>query len=78
MPPPGSTVPARLTVIVRDLVWDFAYAPIAVGIGFAAETGEAATMEDLRGSLQSAWILGSWWTAAASAAIDNVSLELAR
>ncbi|MGZ5827993.1 MAG: hydrogenase 4 subunit B [Xanthobacteraceae bacterium] len=37
MPPPGSTAPARLTVVVRDLIWDFAYAPIAVGIGFAAE-----------------------------------------
>jgi hypothetical protein len=37
MPPPGSVTPARLTVELRDLVWDALYAPIAVGIAFAAE-----------------------------------------
>jgi NADH:ubiquinone oxidoreductase subunit 5 (subunit L)/multisubunit Na+/H+ antiporter MnhA subunit len=37
MPPPGSTAPARLTVVVRDLIWDFAYAPIAAGINLAAD-----------------------------------------
>ncbi len=37
MPPPGDTRPARLTVELRDLVWDSLYAPIAVGIGFAAD-----------------------------------------
>jgi formate hydrogenlyase subunit 3/multisubunit Na+/H+ antiporter MnhD subunit len=37
MPPPGSTKPARLTVELRDLIWDWAYAPIAVGVAFAAE-----------------------------------------
>jgi formate hydrogenlyase subunit 3/multisubunit Na+/H+ antiporter MnhD subunit len=34
MPPPGSAAPARLTVEVRDLIWDALYAPIAFGIGF--------------------------------------------
>ena len=29
MPPPGDTRPARLTVELRDLVWDALYAPIA-------------------------------------------------
>ncbi len=37
MPPPGSTEPARLTVQVRDLIWERLYAPIAVGVAFAAE-----------------------------------------
>ena len=37
MPPPGSTLPARLTVELRDLIWDAAYAPVAAGIGYATE-----------------------------------------
>ena len=37
MPPPGATTPARLTVQIRDLIWDGAYAPIAAGIAFAAD-----------------------------------------
>ncbi len=37
MPPPGDTRPARLTVELRDLVWDVLYAPIAGGVGFAAD-----------------------------------------
>jgi formate hydrogenlyase subunit 3/multisubunit Na+/H+ antiporter MnhD subunit len=37
MPPPGSTAPARLTVELRDLIWDFAYAPIAGFVGIAAD-----------------------------------------
>jgi formate hydrogenlyase subunit 3/multisubunit Na+/H+ antiporter MnhD subunit len=37
MPPPGSMAPARLTVQVRDLIWDFAYAPIAAGVTLAAD-----------------------------------------
>ena len=37
MPAPGSTLPARLTVELRDLIWDAAYAPVAVGIGYATE-----------------------------------------
>jgi len=37
MPPPGSTASARLTVEVRDLIWNALYAPIAVGIAFGAE-----------------------------------------
>lgn len=37
MPPPGSTKPARLTVKMRDPVWDTLYAPIAGFIAFAGE-----------------------------------------
>jgi len=37
MPPPGDTAPARLTVTVRDLIWDTLYAPLADGIGVAAD-----------------------------------------
>ena len=37
MPPPGATTPARLTVELRDLIWDAAYALIAGFIGYAAD-----------------------------------------
>jgi NADH:ubiquinone oxidoreductase subunit 5 (subunit L)/multisubunit Na+/H+ antiporter MnhA subunit len=37
MPPPGSLEPARLTVVMRDLVWDGIYAPVAGIVGFVAE-----------------------------------------
>lgn len=37
MPPPGSTAPARITVEIRDPVWDYFYAPLAGGISFVAE-----------------------------------------
>jgi NADH:ubiquinone oxidoreductase subunit 5 (subunit L)/multisubunit Na+/H+ antiporter MnhA subunit len=37
LPPPGQTRPARLSVQLRDLVWDMLYAPIAVGVGLAAD-----------------------------------------
>ncbi|MDE2377697.1 hydrogenase 4 subunit B [Bradyrhizobium sp.] len=37
MPPPSSPRPARLTVVVRDLIWEALYAPIATVIGWATE-----------------------------------------
>jgi hypothetical protein len=37
MPPPGDIRPARLTVELRDLVWDMLYAPLAAGVGRAAD-----------------------------------------
>ena len=37
MPPPGSLAPAKLTVVMRDLIWDVAYAPIAGFVGYAAD-----------------------------------------
>jgi hydrogenase-4 component B len=37
MPPPGDRRPARITVVVRDLVWDTMYLPIAGGVGVAAD-----------------------------------------
>jgi formate hydrogenlyase subunit 3/multisubunit Na+/H+ antiporter MnhD subunit len=37
MPSPGDASPARLTVELRDLIWDALYAPVAGGVAFAAE-----------------------------------------
>ena len=36
MPAPGDLRPARLTVETRDLAWDWLYAPISMGVGYAA------------------------------------------
>jgi NADH:ubiquinone oxidoreductase subunit 5 (subunit L)/multisubunit Na+/H+ antiporter MnhA subunit len=37
MPPPGAITPARLTVELRDLIWDAAYEPIATFVNYATE-----------------------------------------
>jgi hypothetical protein len=37
MPPPGDARPARLTVTLRDLVWDTIYARVDDVVWFAAE-----------------------------------------
>ena len=37
MPPPGDMRPARLTVVVRDLVWEALYAPVAAGVSKISE-----------------------------------------
>jgi hydrogenase-4 component B len=37
MPPPGDTRPAKLTLEIHDLIWDGIYAPMAAGIGIAAD-----------------------------------------
>ena len=37
MPPPGDVRAARLDVEISDLIWDALYAPIASGIGLAAD-----------------------------------------
>jgi hypothetical protein len=37
MPAPGASAPARLTVELHDLIWDYAYAPIAGFVGGAAD-----------------------------------------
>lgn len=37
MPSPGDQSPARLTVDLRDLVWDGLYTPIAGAVGYAAD-----------------------------------------
>jgi NADH:ubiquinone oxidoreductase subunit 5 (subunit L)/multisubunit Na+/H+ antiporter MnhA subunit len=36
MPPPSATSPARLTVKIRDPIWDLAYRPIEQFVGYAA------------------------------------------
>jgi hydrogenase-4 component B len=37
MPPPGDIRPARLTVVLRDLIWETLYVPVASGVGFLAD-----------------------------------------
>lgn len=37
MPPPGDLEPARLTVVIRDLVWEGLYIPIARTVGSVAD-----------------------------------------
>jgi formate hydrogenlyase subunit 3/multisubunit Na+/H+ antiporter MnhD subunit len=37
MPAPGALGPARFELIVRDLIWDWIYLPVAGGVAFAAE-----------------------------------------
>jgi hydrogenase-4 component B len=37
MPLPGDPAPARLTVTLRDPIWEGLYLPLAAGISFAAE-----------------------------------------
>jgi hydrogenase-4 component B len=37
MPPPGAAQPARLTVTLRDHVWEALYAPLAGGLSVATE-----------------------------------------
>ncbi len=37
IPPPGDLRPARLTAELRDLIWDWLYAPVAGGVMFSAD-----------------------------------------
>ena len=37
MPPPGDLRAARLEVELKDLIWDFLYAPLATAVGLAAD-----------------------------------------
>jgi len=37
MPPPAAPQPARLTVVLHDPVWEAFYAPVAIGVGLAAD-----------------------------------------
>jgi hydrogenase-4 component B len=37
MPPPGDVRPARLTVVVRDLMWEALYAPVATAVSTISE-----------------------------------------
>jgi formate hydrogenlyase subunit 3/multisubunit Na+/H+ antiporter MnhD subunit len=36
MPPPGDVRPARMHVVLRDLIWDALYAPVAGAVNFSA------------------------------------------
>ena len=37
MPAPGDTRPARLVVVVRDLIWEALYAPVAASVSAISE-----------------------------------------
>ncbi len=37
MPPPGATAPARLTVDIRDVIWDALYAPVSGVVAFITD-----------------------------------------
>ena len=63
MPPPGSTRPARLTVELRDLIWDAAYEPIATFIGYAADRLNVLQFLTIRRYLTlvfSVWCCSCW------------------
>ena len=44
MPPPGDARPARLVVVVRDLIWEALYAPIAAMVAIGAEQAQPAAV----------------------------------
>ena len=48
MPPPGSTAPARLTIELRDIIWDVLYAPIAVSVTYITEKLNSAQLLTIR------------------------------
>ena len=50
MPPPGDVRPARLTVDMRDLVWDGLYAPVANGVWIAPVGDVAGYVNNQRAS----------------------------
>ena len=37
MPPPGSLAPARYHAVLRDLVWEYFYAPVQISVGYLAD-----------------------------------------
>ena len=48
MPPPGSMRPARFEVVLRDLVWEALYAPVAAGVNGAASRLNALQFLSIR------------------------------
>jgi len=48
MPPPGDASPARLEVRMRDLIWEFLYAPVGVAVGFLADLLDALQFLSIR------------------------------
>jgi len=57
MPPPGDMGAASLAVSLRDLIWDEIYAPIARGIGFAADRLNALQFLTIRRYLSIVFVL---------------------
>jgi hydrogenase-4 component B len=48
MPRPGAMQPARFDVILRDLVWDAFYAPVATSVSFAADRLNVLQFQTIR------------------------------
>jgi hypothetical protein len=48
MPPPGSLEPARHLLVLRDLVWDGIYAPLAAGVNHAANRINVLQFQSIR------------------------------
>ena len=46
MPQPGDMAPARLTLSLRDLIWEFIYAPIESAVLYAARTAQRPAIPD--------------------------------
>jgi len=51
MPPPGDMRPARLSVQLRDPVWDVFYAPVAAAVGFTSARLDVLQSLTIRGYL---------------------------
>jgi formate hydrogenlyase subunit 3/multisubunit Na+/H+ antiporter MnhD subunit len=51
MPPPGDMRPARLSVQLKDLVWDVFYAPVAAAIGYTSARLDVLQSLTIRGYL---------------------------
>ncbi len=57
MPPPGDLRPARLTVEIRDLIWEAFYAPVASGISYLSGRLDLLQFLTIRNYL--AFVLGA-------------------
>ena len=67
MPPPGDMRPARFTLTMRDLIWDWLYAPAAANVARAAELLNPLQFQTIRRYL--AFVFGALVTLLAVVAL---------
>jgi hypothetical protein len=67
MPPPGDMRPARFTLTMRDLIWDWLYAPAAANVARAAELLNPLQFQTIRRYL--AFVFGALVTLLALVAL---------
>jgi hydrogenase-4 component B len=48
MPSPGDTRPAKIKVVLRDLVWEYGYQPIVTVVSFAADRLNCLQFQTIR------------------------------